>query len=333
MQIKPKKDFKNMVKKNINKIPKSIYEKLETIANNDIVAGCAIEFKKEDIISGRLFNLGIKLDQSELQFLPSIIPPEDSGKYSNININGQEIIRKDLPIETHYNSVESPDWGDPYNGTHTVDLPYKKYPRDFKSPRELEILISCENKSPDLSGYIISFRVNEILDKNDSEFENKLFENLNILQENVGNFGIEAADVPLSEYSKSLNVSWEILPPGTLDDTIQRIFRGKNPTPQEKDTAKERYDFFQTLNPKNLVFGQSGFRRYFGALIEDNLVVFENIEYGNAVYILFDNWEDLSKLSRIDLMSGRFGSSFERVIHNSGWKDIVKKVIEDKRRV
>jgi hypothetical protein len=321
------------MKKNINKIPETIYKKLETITSNEIVVGCAIKFRKEDILSGKLSGLGIKLDQNGLQFPLSVIPSKDSGKYSNININGREIIRKDLPKEIHYNSVESPNYGDSYNGTHTVNLPYEKYPRDFQPPRELEILISCKDCKPNLPNYIIAFQVQEVLDKNAKDFENKLFEDLNFLQENIGTFGIEAANIPIIEYAKSLHVSWEILPPGTLDDTIQRIFHGKTPTTQEKNTAKERYEFFQSLKPKSLVFGQSGFRRYFGALLEDNLVVFENIEYGNAVYILFDNWEELSKLSRIDLLSGKFGTSFERVIHNTGWKSDVKTIVAEKRKL
>ncbi len=321
------------MKKNINKIPETIYKKLETITSNEIVVGCAIKFRKEDILSGKLSGLGIKLDQNGLQFPLSVVPSKDSGKYSNININGREIIRKDLPKEIHYNSVESPNYGDSYNGTHTVNLPYEKYPRDFQPPRELEILISCKDCKPNLPNYIIAFQVQEVLDKNAKDFENKLFEDLNFLQENIGTFGIEAANIPIIEYAKSLHVSWEILPPGTLDDTIQRIFHGKTPTTQEKNTAKERYEFFQSLKPKSLVFGQSGFRRYFGALLEDNLVVFENIEYGNAVYILFDNWEELSKLSRIDLLSGKFGTSFERVIHNTGWKSDVKTIVAEKRKL
>jgi len=321
------------MRKNINKIPETIYKKLETITSNEIVVGCAIKFRKEDILSGKLSGLGIKLDQNGLQFPLSVIPSKDSGKYSNININGREIVRKDLPKEIHYNSVESPNYGDSYNGTHTVNLPYEKYPRDFQPPRELEILINCKDSKPDLSSYIIAFQIQEVLDKSTKDFKEKLFEDLNLLQENIGTFDIEAANIPITEYAKSLHVSWEILPPGTLDDIIQRIFHGKTPTTQEKNTAKERYDFFQSLKPKSLVFGQSGFRRYFGALLEDNLVVFENIEYGNAVYILFDKWEELSKLSRIDLLSGNFGTSFERVIHNTGWKSDVRNIVAARRKL
>ena len=39
---------------------------------------------------------------------------------------------------------------------------------------------------------------------------------------------------------------------------------------------------------------------YFGAKFGENIVVFENMDYGNAIYILSDNWEEISKMSRID---------------------------------
>lgn len=60
-------------------------------------------------------------------------------------------------------------------------------------------------------------------------------------------------------------------------------------------------------------------------MLEDDLVVFENIEYGNAIYILYDDWDEISKLSRIDLLSGRAGSNFDRIIHSGNWKEEVRK--------
>lgn len=321
-----------MAKKNLNKIPRDILEKIGRIESDEVVAGCAVKFKAQDLASGKLSHLGITLTDEGLKLPASIIPSESQGKYSSRNINGFEVIRKDLPKETHYHTVETPNWGDSYYGTHPVDLPYKKYPRDFHSPRELEILITCKDTRPGLSTYIIAFQVQEVLDKRNKDFNNFLFEDLNLLQENIGACGVEAASIPVADYVKSLHVSWEILPPGTLDETIERIFRGKTPTQHQKDVAAERYNFFQTLKPKGLVFGQSGFRRYFGALLEDNLVVFENVEYGNAVYILFENWEELSKLSRLDLLSGKFGDSFERVVHTTEWKEKIKAIVTNRRK-
>ncbi len=324
-------EFTKMARKNLNKIPPDLMRKVGSISGDEVVVGCAVKFKAQDLVSGRLKHLGIALTERGLEVPTSVIPFETQGKYSKRNINGHEAVRRDLPMETHYNSVESPNWGDSYHGTHTVNLPYPKYPRDFHPPRELEILMNCKDTRPNLATYVIAFQVQEVLDKNAEEFDEHLFENLNLLQENVGACGVEATTVALVDYAKSLHVSWEILPPGTLEETLNRVFRGKTPTLEEKDVVSERYNFFQTLKPKSLVFGQSGFRRYFGALLEDDLVVFENVQYGNAIYIFFDDWEELSKLSRVNLLSGKYGASFERVVHTTGWKEKVKSVVTEKR--
>ncbi len=319
------------MKKNIRKTPIEVIQKLRTMKSKEVVVGCAIKFKAAVLSSGRLKHLGVTLTSKGLLLPISIIPPATQGKYSSKNVNGIEIIRKDLPIETHYNTVEVPNWGDDYNGTHTVDLPYEKYPREFIFPRELEITINCNNTQPNQPEYIIAFKVNEVLERKRRNFKDKLFENLNLLQENIGACGVEPAEMALDKYEKSLHVSWEILPPGTREETIERVFKGKSPTVDEKNVAGERYDFFISLKPKRFVFGSSGFRRYFGALIEDDLVVFENIQYGNAVYILFDNWKESSRRSRLDLLSGKYGKDFERIIHNPGWKKEVRTIVKGKQ--
>ena len=85
------------------------------------------------------------------------------------------------------------------------------------------------------------------------------------------------------------------------------------------------------LQPKALVFGTSGFQRYFGGMLEDDLVIFENIEYGNAIYLMYENWEELSQRSRIELLSGRCGHNFDRVVHSSGWRDRVHDIVSGRR--
>lgn len=64
-------------------------------------------------------------------------------------------------------------------------------------------------------------------------------------------------------------------------------------------------------------------RRYFGAQFSDNLVVFENIEYGNAIYILFDNWAEISQMSRIDILQ-RKEKDFIRLPHRKNWERVLK---------
>jgi hypothetical protein len=108
------------MKKNLRKIPKDIQEKLKTISNKEIVVGCAGKFNSDALASGRLAHLGVTLTPQGLQLPSGVVPQENQGKYSAQNVNGLEIIRKDLPKETHYNSVESPNYGDSYKGTESL---------------------------------------------------------------------------------------------------------------------------------------------------------------------------------------------------------------------
>jgi len=319
------------MKKNVRVIPEAARSRLKSLREQCIVAGCARQFSAESIRNGALAHLQIQLDADGLHVAGRVLPRAAQGKYSARNIAGYEVVRRDLPKETHYNVVDAPDWGDWSNGTHDVLLPYEKYPRDFYAPRELELCLYCADTSAARSSFVIAARVDEVFNQGAPDFETRLLENLNLLQENLGGCGVEAADFSIEDYGRTLQLSWEILPPGSLDEAIERLFRGRRPTQQERKAAEGRYEFFESLNPLKLIVGSCGFRRYFGALLEDNLVVFENVEYGNAVYLMYDNWEELSQLSRLELLSGRLGDEFDRVIHREGWQAEVRRLVEAKR--
>ncbi len=321
------------MKKHINKIPNHVTAKLKTLEATDIVAACSVKYLASAIRKGTLRHLGIRLSPNGLVVPESILPPATQGRYSDRNVNGEEVVRRDLPMLTKYVSVETPNWGDWYYGSHEVDLPHRYYQRQFIPPMEAEILMHSPERSAGLKAYIISFRINQVLRKGTRGFKKKLFNALNLLQENTGACEVEAADVPLEKYAKSLHVAWEILPPGTKNEAIIRLFGSRHATKEQKEVAGDRYDFFMALKPKKLVYGSSGFRRYFGAMIKNELVVFENIEYGNAVYIMFKDWPVLSKLSRIDLLSGKYGKDFARIPHLSGWKKDVRSIIKHRLKM
>jgi len=321
-----------MTKKNIRGVPPTVKAQLQRLKDRYVVAACLQIYSADKLLAGVLKHLGICISKNGFEIANGlVIPPTASGKFSHRNVHGYEVVRKDLPKETHYNSIESPNWGDSYNGTHTVDLPYEKYPRDFYGPQHARIKIASQSREAGKMEYLLTFEVDRVLDRQSPSFENDLLECLNLLQENVGACGVQKAGVTLAEYLQAVKVSWEVLPPGTRNEAMARLFANRKPSPQEKETAEERYDFFMKLNPRKLVYGTSGLQRYFGALLEDDLVVFENIEYGNAIYIMFGDWEKLSKRSRTELLSGRYGNDFERVPHTSGWKGRVRTVVGGRR--
>ncbi len=70
----------------------------------------------------------------------------------------------------------------------------------------------------------------------------------------------------------------------------------------QRKTMEQRLRVFGRFKPEAYIAGTNGFLRYFGAKYSDNLVVFENLNYGNAIYIMYDDWKELSKRSRVDLL-------------------------------
>ena len=177
--------------------------------------------------------------------------------------------------------------------------------------------------------FIIKFQVAEVLNQSHPEFQELLFFNLNLLQENVGACGVFRADADLPDFLATVIVEWEILPPGDRKGNLAKILAGRPPDETSR-AVTERYDTLAALRPLSFIHGRSGFRRYFGAKFAEDLVVFENIEYGNAAYVMFERWETLSQKTRLELLGGP-ADGFVRVVHRSGWQGQLKNIIQQYR--
>lgn len=79
--------------------------------------------------------------------------------------------------------------------------------------------------------------------------------------------------------------------------------------------------------PVSYIRGSGQFGSYFGAKFADDLVVFENLRYGNALYILYDDWDDISKRSRLDLLRDH-DAKFDRVVHAADWQFQFNKIMK-----
>ncbi|WP_205756251.1 hypothetical protein, partial [Labrenzia sp. 011] len=85
------------------------------------------------------------------------------------------------------------------------------------------------------------------------------------------------------------------------------------------DTVSERLALFEQFNPSQYLRGLGGNDHYIGAKYADDLVAIENLKYGNALYVLYDDWEELSKRPRSELLKLRT-SKFDRLVHVQGWE-------------
>ncbi|MDO8566098.1 MAG: hypothetical protein Q7S04_02875 [Candidatus Moranbacteria bacterium] len=316
-----------MAKRNLIKIPQVILERIRTFDQDDIVVACAKLLRPEDI--SRYAHLGLALVDGKLIIPSPAIPNPDAGRYSKANVEGYEKIRKDLPKVPKEFSFEAPDWGDWSNGSHTVAWTRNVYRRDFYPPKEVELSITLvEEKS---TGFVVKFAIDQVMNRRTENFEQELFYNLNLLQENVGAADVFRYTASLADYAATIRVDWVILPPGTVDEVIRGMLKGKSKiTPAQEATMKERVTLMSRLEPEVYIAGSDGFLRYFGAKFGDDFVAFENIRYGNAIYVMYDSWEELSKKSRIDLLSGP-RDSFDRIEHRDGWEERFSAMVQGYR--
>lgn len=86
---------------------------------------------------------------------------------------------------------------------------------------------------------------------------------------------------------------------------------------------------FEEFEPEAYIKAQGGFGSYFGAKFSDDFVVFENLKYGNAIYLLYQDWDEASQRSRLDLLRDQ-DAHFDRVLHSDGWQDRLTTLLHDK---
>lgn len=319
-------------KQNFLRVPKGITSQIQKIPNQQIVVACVKKVTKTDIASRRYKHLGITLEADKPNFPASFIPSRSVGRYSATNIDGKELVRRDLPMVKKEYSWETPNYGNWYNGSHTTTIERDVYKRDYIPAKEWEIKIDLLDTEV-VNGeevFVFKFSVDDVLEPSSSEFEADLLYALNLLQENTGHSAVFASTTSREDFLKTVLVDWEILPPGKKEDVLAKIIGGKSFSPEERTKISKRYDLLSKLNPSCYIRGTSGFHRYFGAMFGDNLVVFENLEYGNAIYVMFEGWKTLSQKSRIHLLKGG-GKGFKRIVHSAGWEKKLKEVLSRKK--
>jgi len=324
-------------KKNFREVPKEILAKIKELKGDDFTISSVKRIPEADIAAGKYAHLGLVMKDGVPVFPSEQIPNARNGKFSRINAEGIELVLKDEPKVAKTFSFEAPNYGDWTNGSHTVEWDRAVYQREWFAPKELTLqteILGEEMKAE--KTYIVRFGINEVLNRKSSRFmksqhlKNDLFFNLNLLQENVGAANVFSSDATRGDYLKTVFVTWEILPPGEREETIAKILGGfKSPSPEIRKKIEARYALLTKLKPEAFISGTSGFSRYFGAKFSDSLVVFENLEYGNAIYAMFEDWETLSKLSRIELLKGT-RTGFERIVHATGWEKRLIELVQTK---
>jgi hypothetical protein len=310
-------------KRNFAKLSPAIAKSVADIKTPLIAVAQTKTIPISDLADGLYKHVGLTVDSGRVVIDNASLPPASSGKWSRRNVQGWERLRRDLPKITKTYSWETPNFGDAATyGTHTTWRDREVYQVEFDEPRlhhiEAEILKSAEGNAPSV---LVKFSVSTLIDKASAGFEKELLWALNVLQENTGVAGVYPSDAVWGDYLRTVKLDWEVFPPGTADEIIA-VFRKRRRGKATKADAimEERLKLFSSLKPTAYLAGTAKFSEYVGAQFAPDLVVFENARYGNALYVLYDDWKDISKRSRIDLVRGT-SKTFDRFVHTDGWED------------
>ncbi|MBU1151812.1 hypothetical protein KJ632_03215 [Patescibacteria group bacterium] len=247
------------------------------------------------------------------------ILPVPVGMVSGFNAEGKEKVRKDLPMEKYYRQV---DWTrqqwDGYNQTKEVtdviDRPYDRYPRDFIEPPSIELKFAQGKVVSPLLAY--------------PKDEEVIIHTINLFLEIFGE--CEILNSNLEEIIKTPKniLNWEILKPGEypwdrkeFNSALGRLSK------QQLGVFKDRFTTMRSHSPDEEYVGRNGFSGYvIFCFKKKNLHICESPWHGNAIYVFQDDWRELSKKTKAEILRG--GLQKERIIHYHDWKDRIDELLK-----
>ncbi len=114
-------------------------------------------------------------------------------------------------------------------------------------------------------------------------------------------------------------VNWRILPRGQL--TWEQLKIAMKPIVEQAPKGKRSYIWYRLekiagFKPTFAATGLSGFNGYFIMGFENkNIFVCESCLYGNATYIFGEDWENLSKKTKSEILTAKLQK--DRIIHKA----------------
>lgn len=249
------------------------------------------------------------------------IIPAPVGPITTYNANGRETVRRDLPKISEPRLIWTTwqDWhGQEHSGTQL--RAYEVYQRELTPPPEEEL---CVLRSP--NGLVLASRVFDVSKDSDEAIVHVF----NLFLEILGEFEIVSPKLDSAPPLQVKRLKWRILPPGEypfgrarqeLTEFLQRL------SDSERHLFEDRLRAVAAYNPDFMAIGLGGFRDYvvFGFL-NRNVFILESPWLGNATYIFKNNWQDLSSLTKKQILDGSLHEA--RLIHSNSWPANLRKVV------
>lgn len=247
--------------------------------------------------------------------------PAVLGKFTKFNASGKEIKLTDLPLvsESVMFYGESRDWhGGIHRGPRTRNI--KKYPRkNIAAPSETFEIVNIDNSL---------FLSSSILDLNDTN-ETRNVHVTNLMLECFSEFNIYDIEKQEIVGPRLKHLQWDVLPSGEFPWSKARaIIAQRTEHLEEKDrkVIEYRMRVISQKEPDFLATGRAGFNGYFVyGFTDKDVYILESIEFGNATYVFNNEWKELSKLTKSQIINSDL--PHQRIIHNRIWASSINRAI------
>jgi hypothetical protein len=268
-----------------------------------------------DRFTDKLVQAGFTRDLNEGE---AVLPSEHLGPVCGYNAEGKYIVHKDQPMETAYRQIEWTweEWRGRYDTeemSRIVDVPYQRYPRTFVPPPSIELTVCT---AADGSKIIAAPPVDYT-----SENQALILHVINLFLELFSECNVLTEELEAVTIAPVRRLNWRILPPGRrpwneVREEVEPII--SQATEGNQRVIRARFQAIAQYNPEFVAIGHAGFRGYviFG-FAEKNLFVLESAYHGNATYVFDEDWEELSKKTKAEILNESLQK--DRIIHREGW--------------
>ena len=260
-------------------------------------------------------------DKSGTSILPSSV-----NRYAKKNAEPFFTVDRNLPKEDYIQTVywTRYEWAGRGEVNPVTDFSYikkQRYHRDYFEPYSVYFtLVSDGDKK-----YIVS---DEILFAPDNH--EKLVNTVNMVLATLGECTVDFTEQ--ENTMKRVVVNWDILPRGeypwsSIKETLGSL--AKEHTKTQTELMLRNCESIYARKPDFVAYGRAGFRGYavFG-FTSKNLYVLESAIPNNATYILQNDWETISQLSKAEILSQDLHKA--RIVHSKNWKKNFDAIMEGK---
>ena len=254
--------------------------------------------------------------------------PNKIGRYSKINADGKEIVRRDLNKEsvTRAFFYTRSEFHGRDNRVEVQDIAWRTY---LRYPRE-----NLPAQNVHLTCVETEGEKHLVIDFNNSEDKNLLLHKLNLALEIFGSTldcHIAAKDGLVQLPPKISFVKWEVLRSGSLPkhelkEKIKQTI-SKKLSKTVKPVIEKRLDKITSYDHSEVVVGIGGYKGYvIYHFPQKSISVLESDSPNNATYIFdYSSWEVLSQKTKTEIISGSLAR--QRLIHDQNWELAIDRLL------